>query len=74
MGRNLSTLNIKDTYEGLVQISGSILTDGTGSVIPSIEASASFATSASYAETSTSASHAVNSNTSISSSYALTAS
>mgnify|MGYP003637604770 FL=1 len=65
MGRNLSTLNIKDTYEGLVQISGSILTDGTGSVIPSIEASASFATSASYAE---------NSNTAISSSYALSSS
>ena len=74
MGRNLSTLNIKDTYEGLVQISGSILTDGTGSVIPSIEATASFATSASYADTSTSASHAVNSDTAISSSYALTAS
>ena len=62
MGRNLTTLNIKDTYEGLVQISGSILTDGTGSVIPSIEATASFATSASSASTS------------VSSSYALTAS
>ena len=86
MGRNLSTLNIKDTYEGLVQISGSILTDGTGSVIPSIEATASFATSASYATTATSASHALasdtsisashslNSDTAISSSYALTAS
>ena len=49
MGRNLSTLNIKDTYEGLVQISGSILTDGTGSVIPSLDITASFATSASYA-------------------------
>jgi hypothetical protein len=65
MGRNLSTLNIKDTYEGLVQISGSILTDGTGSVIPSIEATASFATSASYA---------VNSDTAISSSYVLSSS
>ena len=62
MGRSLTTLNIKDTYEGLVQISGSILTDGTGSVIPSIEATASFATSASSASTS------------VSSSYALTAS
>ena len=46
MGRNLSTLNIKDTYEGLVQISGSILTDGTGSVIPSLDITASYATTA----------------------------
>jgi hypothetical protein len=53
MGRNLGPLNIKDTYEGLVQISGSdILTDGSGSVISSLDISASFATSASHAETS----------------------
>ena len=71
MGRNLSTLNIKDTYEGLVQISGSILTDGTGSVIPSIEATASFATSASYATTALSASYAT---TALSASFATTAS
>ena len=59
MGRNLGPLNIKDSYEGLVQISGSQLTDGSGSLIPSLEVTAS---------------HAVNSDTAISSSYALTAS
>ena len=59
MGRDLTNLNIKDSYEGLVQISGSQLTDGTGSLIPSLEVSASFVVSASYAETSTSASHAL---------------
>jgi hypothetical protein len=51
MGRNLGPLNIKDSYEGLVQISGSQLTDGSGSLIPSLDVSASFATSASYAVT-----------------------
>jgi len=50
MGRDLSNLNIKDSYEGLVQISGSQLTDGTGSLINNIEATASYATTASFAE------------------------
>ena len=65
MGRNLGPLNIKDSYEGLVQISGSQLTDGSGSLIPSLEVTASHATtadasiSASYAQTSTSSSHAL---------------
>jgi hypothetical protein len=68
MGRNLGPLNIKDSYEGLVQISGSQLTDGSGSLIPSLDVSASFATTA------TSASHALNADNAISSSYALTAS
>ena len=49
MGRNLGPLNIKDSYEGLVQISGSQLTDGSGSLIPSLDVTASFATSASHA-------------------------
>jgi len=49
MGQNLGPLNIKDSYQGLVQISGSQLTDGTGSLISSVDASASFATTASYA-------------------------
>ena len=50
MGRNLGPLNIKDSYEGLVQISGSdILTDGSGSVITSLDVSASYATTASFA-------------------------
>ncbi len=49
MGRNLGPLNIKDSYEGLVQISGSELTDGSGSLIPSLDVSASYATTASFA-------------------------
>ncbi len=80
MGRNLGPLNIKDSYEGLVQISGSQLTDGSGSLIPYLSASvtnADTATSASHAIiadsalTATSASHAVNSDTSISASHAV---
>ena len=80
MGRNLGPLNIKDSYEGLVQISGSQLTDGSGSLIPYLSASvtnADIATSASHAIiadsalTATSASHAVNSDTSISASHAV---
>ena len=53
MGRNLGPLNIKDSYEGLVQISGSnrdTLTDGSGSVITNLNVTSSFATTASYAE------------------------
>ena len=68
MGRNLGPLNIKDSYEGLVQISGSsrdTLTDGSGSVITSLDVNAT---------TATSASHAVNADSAISSSYALTSS
>ena len=80
MGRNLGPLNIKDTYEGLVQISGSsrdIFTDGSGSVIDNINITASHAAtadsaiSASYAQTSTSSSYA---DTALSASYAVTAS
>ena len=42
MGRNLGPLNIKDTYEGLVQItSGSIITDGSGSDITYLNITAS---------------------------------
>ena len=44
MGRNLGPLNIKDSYEGLVQISGSDqLTDGSGSLIPLLDVTASAA-------------------------------
>jgi hypothetical protein len=49
MGRNLGPLNIKDSYEGLVQISGSQLTDGSGSLIPSLDVTSSYATNAGYA-------------------------
>ena len=58
MGRNLTNLNIKDTYEDLVQISGSILTDGLGSTIPSVEITASNATNAVSSSYAVSASHA----------------
>ena len=77
MGRNLGPLNIKDSYEGLVQISGSNqLTDGSGSAITSLDVTASyasqagtsgFATSASFADVATSASFA---NTATSASFA----
>jgi len=65
MGRNLGPLNIKDSYQELVQISGSILTDGVGVNIDSLTVTASHATiadasiSASYAQTSTSSSYAL---------------
>ncbi len=74
MGRNLGPLNIKDSYEGLVQISGSQLTDGSGSLISSLDVTASDATTA------TTASYVAGANvdgqvaSALSSSYALTAS
>lgn len=43
MGRNLTGTTISSTYEGLVQISGSILTDGTGSNIDYLTVTASYA-------------------------------
>jgi len=43
MGRNLTGKTIQSTYEGLVQISGSILTDGTGSNIDYLTVTASYA-------------------------------
>jgi len=80
MGQNLGPLNIKDTYQSLVQISGSQLTDGSGSLISSLDISASYSDvsiSASYAATASyligtieSASYATNAT---SASYALTA-
>jgi hypothetical protein len=58
MGNNLTGQTIASTYEDLVQISGSILTDGTGSNINSLTVTASNATSASYALTSSYAENA----------------
>jgi hypothetical protein len=49
MGQNLTGQTIASTYEDLVQISGSILTDGTGSNINNLTVTASFATTASFA-------------------------
>ena len=51
MGQNLGPLNIKDSYQSLVQISGSQLTDGTGSLISNLDVAVESATSASYALT-----------------------
>ena len=53
MGRNLGPLNIKDTYEGLVQLSGSgQFTDGSGSLISNVDISASYADTSGYSGTS----------------------
>ena len=42
MGQNLGPLNIQDSYQALVQISGSNqLTDGTGSLIENLDITAS---------------------------------
>lgn len=58
MGQNLGPLNIKDTYQGLVQVSGSLLTDGTGSVIDNVTVTASYATKATTADSATTAASA----------------
>jgi hypothetical protein len=51
MGINLTGQTIASTYEDLVQISGSILTDGLGADITSVSITASNAVSSSYALT-----------------------
>jgi len=54
MGFDLTNERIQDTYQQIVQISGSTLLDGTGSALPTIDnisvVSASYAETASYAE------------------------
>ena len=60
MGRNLGPLNIKNSYEGLVQISGSQLTDGSGSLIPNVDVTASNATTAVSSSYALTASYAEN--------------
>ena len=50
MGFNLTNEKIKDTYEQLVQVSGSALVDGEGNDISVLVTSASHAVTASYAE------------------------
>jgi len=79
MGINLTNLLIDQTFQQLTQISGSVLTDGTGSLITNLDISASFATEADnantsdFANTSISSSHALNADNSISSSHSVTA-
>ncbi len=65
MGNNLTNQYISASFQGLVQISGSELTDGTGSLIPSLDITASNATTA------VSSSHALNADNAVSASYAV---
>ena len=51
MGQNLTGQLVSATYEDLVQISGSVLTDGLGNDINNITVTSSFALSSSYAVT-----------------------
>ena len=63
MGINLTNLYIDQSFEQLVQISGSALTDGTGSVISNLAITASTAlitVSSSYADYATQAGNATN--------------
>lgn len=80
MGRDLTNLYIDQSFEGLVQISGSQLTDGTGSLITNLDVTASNAVTASYltgtiasASYAVSSSHAVNADNATSASHALVA-
>jgi hypothetical protein len=87
MSRDLTNLFIDETFQYLVQTSGSVFTDGTGSLLTEVDITASNAVSSSYALTASyalnsvpqvsasyavSASHAINADNSISSSYSVT--
>ena len=69
MGRNLSNLYISQSFEYLVQISGSEFETGLGSTITSVNITASNAVSASFAQT---ASYALNAGTTVSTASLLT--
>lgn len=71
MGINLTNLYIDETFPKLVQTSGSVFTDGTGSLLTEVDITASNSVSSSYALT---ASYALNSIPQVSSSYAVSAS
>jgi hypothetical protein len=68
MGRDLSALQIKDSYQYLLQKSGSDVNDGLGNDVDFLNVSAS------YAYTSSEAIHALDADTATSASYATTAS
>ena len=84
MATSLELQFIDESYQKLTQITGSVLSDGTGSAITNLNLTASNAVSASYAVTASyalngntstvSASHALNADNAISSSYAVSAS
>ena len=71
MSRDLTNLFIDETFQYLVQTSGSVFTDGTGSLLTEVDITASNAVSSSYALT---ASYALNSIPQVSASYATSAS
>jgi hypothetical protein len=64
--------DIENTYQRVLQTDGTLIYDGTGSLVNTLNVTASFATTASYAEYAVSASHEITHETS--SSYAETAS
>jgi len=74
MGQNLTGKLVSATYEDLVQISGSILTNGLGTDITSITVTSSFASQAGTAGFASQAGTSGYASTSLSASYALTAS
>lgn len=51
MGRDLTNLYISESFQYLAQLSGSQVTDGTGSLISSLDVNAATATTASFAVT-----------------------
>lgn len=69
---DLTGKKIRNTYQRLIQISGSQLVDGTGSLVDNINVTSSFAITSSYAEYAVSASHEIIKE--VSSSFADTAS
>ena len=71
MGVNLTNQYIDDTFQNLTQISGSQLTDGTGSLITDLDITASHASASSFATT---ASYALGSAYASGSGYATSAS
>jgi len=78
MGFNLTGNEIKNTYQRLVTISGSVIANGTGSDITNLTVTASNATTASFAQTANSSSYALTAsfalNVPVTASYAISAS
>jgi len=69
---DLTGKKIRNTYQRLIQISGSDIVNGTGSLVDNINVTSSFAITSSYAEYAVSASHEIIKE--VSSSFADTAS
>ena len=73
MGRNLTNLYVSQSFQYLLQKSGSAVTDGLGADVSSLDISSSYATSASRADIATSAVTATSATTATSSSFASSA-